>query len=89
VFVHPDDAASRGLAANDLVDLVGRPDRDAGEPRRARAFRLVPFPIARGCAAAYFPEANVLVPLESVAERSNTPASKSVPITLERATAPD
>ncbi|MCU0683061.1 MAG: FdhF/YdeP family oxidoreductase [Polyangiaceae bacterium] len=89
VFVHPDDAASRGLAANDLVDLVGRPDRDGCEPRRARAFRLVPFPIARGCAAAYFPEANVLVPLESVAERSNTPASKSVPITLERAAAPD
>ncbi len=83
VFVHPDDAAERGLAANDLVDLVGR-DGGAGA-RRARAFRLVPFPVARGCAAAYFPEANVLVPLESVAERSNTPASKSVPIRLERA----
>ncbi|HEU4410083.1 MAG TPA: FdhF/YdeP family oxidoreductase [Polyangiaceae bacterium] len=83
VFVHPGDAEARGLAAGDLVDLVGR--EDGGEARRARAFRLVPFPVARGCAAAYFPEANVLVPLASVAERSNTPASKSVPITLERA----
>jgi molybdopterin-dependent oxidoreductase alpha subunit len=82
VFVHPDDAAGRGLAAGDLVDLVGRDEGDGA--RRGRAFRLVPFPIARGSAAAYFPEANVLVPLASVAERSNTPASKSVPITLER-----
>ncbi|HEU4535037.1 MAG TPA: molybdopterin dinucleotide binding domain-containing protein, partial [Polyangiaceae bacterium] len=89
VFVHPDDAAARGLAAGDLVDLVGRPDAPDDEPRRAHAFRLVPFPVARGCAAAYFPEANVLVPLASVAERSNTPASKSVPITLARAAAPN
>ena len=41
--------------------------------------------IPRGCAATYFPEANVLVPIDSVAERSNTPASKSVVITVESA----
>ena len=44
---------------------------------------VVPYDIPRGCAAAYFPEANVLVPLASVAAGSNQPASKSIPITLE------
>jgi hypothetical protein len=46
---------------------------------------VVPYAIPRGCCATYFPEANVLVPLGSVARKSNTPASKSVVVTLERA----
>jgi len=50
--------------------------------RVAHRFILVAFPIPRRCAATYFPEANVLVPIGSVAEKSNTPASKSVEISL-------
>ncbi|MGC1909764.1 MAG: hypothetical protein WA809_09225, partial [Candidatus Dormiibacterota bacterium] len=56
--------------------------------RCLRDYRLVSYPTSRQCAAAYFPEANVLVPLESVAEGSNTPTSKSVIIRLERHLAP-
>lgn len=79
VFVHPDDLAERDLADGDMVDLISEwPD---GE-RRAEAFRAVAFPTARGCCAAYFPETNVLVPLDSVAETSNTPTSKSVVVRL-------
>ena len=48
-----------------------------------RNFRLVSYPTARGCAAAYYPEANVLVPLDSVAEGSHTPVSKGVLVRLE------
>lgn len=82
VFVNPDDLRERGLGDGDIVDMVSiAPD---GE-RRAKAFRAVEYPTPRGCAAAYFPEANVLVPLDSVAEISNTPTSKSVVIRLERA----
>ena len=82
VFVNPDDLRERGLGDGDIVDVVGiAPD---GE-RRAKAFRAVEYPTPRGCAAAYFPEANVLVPLDSVAEISNTPTSKSIVIRLERA----
>ncbi|MEZ0076540.1 FdhF/YdeP family oxidoreductase [Planotetraspora sp. GP83] len=82
VFVHPDDLAQRGLADGDMVDLVSEwPD---GE-RTAREFRVIAYPTARGCCAAYFPETNVLVPLDSVAETSNTPTSKSVVIRLVRA----
>ncbi|HEU4795954.1 MAG TPA: hypothetical protein VFT02_10020, partial [Pyrinomonadaceae bacterium] len=53
-----------------------------GEERVASQFAVVPYDIPRGCAATYFPEANVLVPVGSVAEKSNTPASKSVVISI-------
>jgi hypothetical protein len=48
----------------------------------AEHFLVTPFQIPRGCAATYFPEANVLVPVDSVAERSNTPTSKFVVISV-------
>lgn len=83
IFVHPDDLTDAGVHDGDLVDIVSvAPD---GE-RRARAFRAVAYPTPRGCAAAYFPEANVLVPLSAVAHESNTPASKSIVIRIEPCT---
>ncbi len=82
VFVNEADLAARGLADADMVDLVSV--WDDGE-RRARSFRAVAYPTLRGCAAAYFPEANVLVPLDSTAVTSNTPTSKSIVIRLEAA----
>ena len=80
VLVHPDDLEERGLRDGDHVDLVG--EWEDGE-RRAARFRATSYPTARGCAAAYFPEANALVPLDSTAEGSNTPTSKSIVIRLE------
>ncbi|WP_217197614.1 FdhF/YdeP family oxidoreductase [Streptomyces buecherae] len=85
VLVHPDDARERGLADGAYADLVSE-WRDGSE-RRAPGFRVVHYPTARGCAAAYYPETNVLVPLDATADTSNTPASKSVVIRLEQ-TAP-
>ncbi|MFY1635416.1 FdhF/YdeP family oxidoreductase [Solwaraspora sp. WMMB335] len=84
VFVHPDDLAALGFADGDLVDLVSEWSDQA--QRRAAGFRTVAYPTARGCAAAYFPEANVLVPLDSTASGSNTPTSKQIIIRLEPAT---
>jgi hypothetical protein len=55
----------------------------AGDERKALRFLVAPYPIPRGCVAAYFPEANVLVPVASVANISNTPTSKSVVVTIE------
>ncbi len=88
VFVHPSDIASAGLTDGDMVDLVSEWTEPSGSvtERRAKAFRLVAYPTAHGCAATYFPEANPLVPLDSVAETSNTPTSKSIVVRLERAT---
>lgn len=86
VFVNPYDLTELGFADGDLVDLVSEWSTPAGvEERRAPGFRVVDFPTAAGCAAAYFPETNVLVPLDSVAEVSNTPTSKSVVVRLEPA----
>ncbi|HEY2061384.1 MAG TPA: FdhF/YdeP family oxidoreductase [Amycolatopsis sp.] len=80
VFVSPDDLAELGIADGEIVDLVSE-WRDGD--RRAPQFRAVSYPTARGCAAAYFPEANALVPLDSVAEKSNTPVSKAIVVRLE------
>jgi molybdopterin-dependent oxidoreductase alpha subunit len=83
VFVNPDDLAARGLRDGDMVDLVSV--WSDGE-RYAKGFRAVAYETPRGCAATYFPEANVLVPLDSTALGSNTPTSKSVIIRIELAT---
>src|SRR5690606_12930132 len=76
VFVHPDDLAELGFADGQIVDLVS--EYSDGVQRRAKGFRVVAYPTARGCAAAYFPEANVLVPLDSTAVGSKTPTSKEI-----------
>jgi molybdopterin-dependent oxidoreductase alpha subunit len=82
VLVNPDDARELGLADGSYADLVG--EWKDGVERRAPGFRVVHYPTARGCAAAYYPETNVLVPLDSTADTSNTPASKSVIVRLEQ-----
>jgi len=83
VFVNPEDLAALGFADGDIVDLHSE-WRD-GVDRVAEHFRVVSFPTARGCAAAYFPEANPVVPLDSQAERSGTPTSKAIVLRLEPA----
>ncbi|WP_107706105.1 FdhF/YdeP family oxidoreductase [Nocardioides allogilvus] len=85
VMVNPDDVAGLGLVDGQLVDLVSV-WRD-GTERRAPAFRVVAYPASRGSAAAYYPETNVLVPLDSVADVSNTPTSKGIIVRLEPAPA--
>ncbi|KAA9158563.1 FdhF/YdeP family oxidoreductase [Amycolatopsis acidicola] len=80
VLVNAKDLAELGFADGEIVDLVSEWE-DA--ERRAEKFRIVAYSTAPGCAAAYFPEANALVPLDSTAKKSNTPVSKAVVIRLE------
>jgi len=80
VFLNADDMRDRNLQRDQLVDLVSH---HGAEQRRAERFKVVPYEIPRGCAAAYYPETNVLVAVDSVAAGSNQPASKSIPITIE------
>jgi anaerobic selenocysteine-containing dehydrogenase len=79
VMLNADDVRDLGLRAGQVVDLTSH---FAGVRRTARRFVVVPYPIPRRCAATYYPEANPLVPIDSVAERSNTPTSKCVIITV-------
>jgi formate dehydrogenase major subunit len=81
IFVHPDDLAALGIENGDLVDVHS--EFSDNVDRVVHEFRAVAFPTSRGCAAAYFPEANPLVPLDFTADGSNTPASKSVVVRLE------
>ncbi|GAA1420912.1 FdhF/YdeP family oxidoreductase [Streptomyces thermospinosisporus] len=85
VLVNPEDARELGVADGSYVDLVS--EWKDGVERRAPGFRVVHYPTARGCAAAYYPETNVLVPLDATADVSNTPASKSVVVRLEQSAA--
>jgi molybdopterin-dependent oxidoreductase alpha subunit len=79
VFLHREDMSELHLEERQLVDLVS--EWTDGE-RVAESFIVVPYDLPRRCAATYFPEANALVPLGSVADKSNTPTSKSVVIRI-------
>ncbi len=81
VFVNPDDLRELGLAEGDVIDLVS--EWHDGVERRAASFRVVPYDQPRGCVAAYYPEANALVPLDSTAEKSNQPVYKSIVVRLD------
>jgi len=85
VFINKKDLIALGFADGDMVDVHG--EYSDNVDRVLRGYRLVGYPTPRGCAAAYYPEANVLVPLDSVADGSNTPVSKAVIIRLEPAAA--
>lgn len=81
VFLNEQDMTDRQITAGERVDLLSSYE---GRERAAANFTVVPYSIPRGCAATYFPEANVLVPMEHYAETSMTPASKSVAIRVRR-----
>ncbi len=81
VLMNATDLRERGLKSQDVVDLTGH---FQGEVRLAPKFIVVEYDIPRGCCATYFPEANVLVPLNSTADGSNTPTSKYVIVTVAK-----
>ena len=85
ILLNEEDCREAGLARGDFMDITSH---FCGQLRTAPRFAVYPYPIPRRCAATYFPETNVLVPIGSVAEKSNTPASKSVVISLTRSPAP-
>jgi len=79
VFMNAEDVEANGLQQGQFVDLTSH---YKGETRVAKHFMVAPYNIPRGCTATYFPEANVLVSINSTADRSNTPVSKSVVISI-------
>ncbi|MDF0533274.1 FdhF/YdeP family oxidoreductase [Shewanella sp. A32] len=82
VFVNPQDMQQLGLNTGDLVDITSLWHDDIA--RHIYAFKVVPHEIARGNLAAYFPEANALIPLDSFGDRSETPTSKSVAVVIQK-----
>ena len=82
LFLNREDMVDRNLSAEQPVNITSHWQ---GEKRHAKLFLAIPYDIPRGCAAAYFPETNVLVPLDSTARISKTPTSKSIVVTVEAA----
>ena len=80
LFMNPEDVAEARLQQGQLVDLTSHYE---GEERTARHFQVALYHIPRGCTATYFPEGNTLVSINSVAEKSNTPTSKFVIISIQ------
>ena len=81
IFMNKKDIASRDLKAGDVVDLYNFHN---GVERVARKFLIIEFSIPEGCTATYFPETNVLVPIDSVADKSNTPTSKYIVLKVRK-----
>ncbi len=81
ILMHRDDLQERGVRVGDPVTITSH---HREEERVAADFVALAYDIPRGSAAAYFPEANVLVPLHHVADVSNTPASKAIEISVAR-----
>lgn len=82
LLINPSDMARAGLSAGDEVALVS----DAGDnrERRVAGLAVTPFDLPDGCVGGYYPELNPLVPLWYYDEESKTPASKGVPVRIER-----
>jgi molybdopterin-dependent oxidoreductase alpha subunit len=83
ILMSPEDIATRGLSDGDFVDITSH-SLDDQQTRHAANWRVVEYDIPIGCAATYFPEANVLISRKSFAEKSRTPVSKFVPITVAK-----
>ncbi|MDJ0378176.1 FdhF/YdeP family oxidoreductase [Cryobacterium sp. PH31-L1] len=85
ILIHEDDVTELGFVDRDMVDVIST---FQGVERRADTFRLVVYPTPRGCAAAYFPEANALMHRELVARESNTPGYKAMTVRFVPAARP-
>jgi molybdopterin-dependent oxidoreductase alpha subunit len=81
IFMNKNDIIKYNFKAGDIVDLHNTHN---DVMRVAKKFIIVEFSIPERCAATYFPETNVLVPIDSVADKSNTPTSKMVIIKLQK-----
>jgi molybdopterin-dependent oxidoreductase alpha subunit len=81
ILVCPEDLIERGIRPGEKVDITSFWN---DEERRIERFTALPYEMPKGCAAAYFPEANVLVPIDSRADGSGTPTSKAIEIEIRR-----
>jgi len=81
LFMNPEDMKSANFNKFDIVDISSTYD---GTVRTAYKFKIIPYGIPRGDLAAYFPETNVLVPYNHFAERSKTPISKSIKVSIAK-----
>lgn len=81
LFMNSDDTVGNGLRRGELVCIQSH--FDDGQERKVEDFEVIAYDIPQGCCAGYFPELNALISMKSVADRSLTPTSKFIPITVK------
>jgi anaerobic selenocysteine-containing dehydrogenase len=81
VLMNAKDMNTEGLKTHDVVDLFSHFN---GVTRESKRYIIVPYDIPQGDVATYFPEANALIPIDSFADKSLTPTSKSVVVTMKK-----
>lgn len=81
LFMNPKDMEARKFTKMDVVNIHSNYDDIL---RTAPNFKVIPYKIHKGDLAAYFPETNLLVPYNHFAEKSKTPISKSIKVTVEK-----
>jgi molybdopterin-dependent oxidoreductase alpha subunit len=79
ILMNEKDIQESKLQQYQVVNLINYHEKTE---RIAERFIVIPYNIPSRCVATYFPETNVLVPINSVADKSNTPTSKSVIIKI-------
>lgn len=84
LLMNRSDMEDRGIKPEEPVNITSHYQ---GQTREAHLFLAIEYQVPKGCAAAYFPEANALVPIDSTADKSNTPTSKGILITVSSASA--
>ncbi|WP_425637562.1 FdhF/YdeP family oxidoreductase [Algoriphagus yeomjeoni] len=82
LFMNEADIARENLKKMDVVNILSNYD---GQERKVFQFLVIPYNIPKGNLAAYYPETNPLIPIHEYADKSNTPISKSVRVSLEKA----
>ncbi|CAM3369369.1 FdhF/YdeP family oxidoreductase [Zobellia roscoffensis] len=81
LFMNPKDMEKKGLKKKDVINISSTYD---GKVRTANRFLVIPYNIPSGDLAAYYPETNVLIPHDQYADKSKTPISKSIKVTVEK-----
>ena len=82
VFANSGDMEKQNLKDGDIVEITSV-FKD-GIERSVSNFKVISYQIPTGCIAAYYPETNPLVPLDSIADDCGTPTYKSVPVKLTK-----
>tara|TARA_R110000744_G_scaffold2188_10_gene8644 strand:+ start:7224 stop:9503 length:2280 start_codon:yes stop_codon:yes gene_type:complete len=82
VFVNADDMEKQQLNNGDKVKITTVSNDNI--VRSITDFKVVEYTIPAGCVAAYYPETNPLVPLESTADNCGTPTYKSIAVSIEK-----
>ena len=82
IFMNAEDINKQSLKNGDYVKITTI--SNDGIERSLSNFKVIEYSIPSNCVAAYYPETNPLVPLESIADDCGTPTYKSIAVSIEK-----